>query len=49
VDVNVTAYQLPVINRELMNSKQMNRKKLGDLFDELRGELRERLMQVIVG
>jgi len=49
VDVRVTAWQLPVINRELMNSKQMNRKKLGDLFDELRGELRERLMQVIVG
>lgn len=47
VDVKITAWQLPVINRELMNGHFPREKKLGELFNEVELKLRNRLMEVL--
>jgi 5-methylcytosine-specific restriction enzyme subunit McrC len=46
VDVRVTAYQLPVINRELLDGSDAHNKQLKDLFSSTEDRLRQRIRQV---
>ena len=47
VDVRVTAYQLPVINRELFNAGAFKGKNLSQLFERTRIQLKERIREVL--
>ena len=47
IDVRVTAWQLPVINRELMNGEYRKGKKLGEAFEVLEEKLRSRIQMVL--
>lgn len=47
VDVKVTAWQLPVINRELMNGDIKDGQKLMDVFETIELELKIRINQIL--
>jgi len=46
-DVNITAYQLPLINHKLFNSPALENVELESLFEETRIKLVEHLNQVL--
>ncbi|MFO7847689.1 MAG: hypothetical protein R6V27_14075, partial [Balneolaceae bacterium] len=48
IDVNVTAWQLPVINRELMNGDAEKGKKLDEVFEETKILLEDRLNEILI-
>lgn len=43
VDVNIKAYQLPIINRAMFEGEQIRGKKLDELFADVREKLRRRV------
>jgi 5-methylcytosine-specific restriction enzyme subunit McrC len=47
VDVNVTAWQLPVINRELMSGNSGNKERLGKTFERTKNNLKERIQKIL--
>jgi len=47
VDVKVTAWQLPVINRELMDGNAEKGKKLGEAFERVEENLKSRIQVVL--
>jgi 5-methylcytosine-specific restriction enzyme subunit McrC len=47
IDVKVTAWQLPVIHRELMNGYHPRGVKLGELFEDVELKLKNRLMDLL--
>jgi len=48
VDVKVTAWQLPVINRGFMNTKDESSRRINEKFQITRGILKERLEQILI-
>lgn len=49
VDVNVRAYQLPIINREMFEGAPVKGKKLNELFEETSNSLKLRIRSIFQG
>lgn len=47
VDVKVTAWQLPVINRELMKNGPMERTELDEVFEGVKWKLKSRIQEIL--
>jgi len=47
-DVNIRAYQLPIINRTLLNHAKAEEIELSELFDETKTKLTERIKEILL-